>query len=246
MTTTNGIRDDGAELSYLLAQHQANTSRKLRAVVADCKYGDERELHRPGQPRHPRTDRVLAQPSAQPPREGRILSSGTLTFKYDEGHDHPVRWGRFFTGVTLTLIVVTMTMEHDLEYAGAAGWPRTAPARRSGASLNRYPRPPPPGAGAPQGSWPDRATRSPASAMAAGAKLRRGHHPAWLKRARWRQACPSRPFKTNSSPPCKTSRSCLRKGRLGYLALWTLLQQWLRQLIASPSNFPPFRSVLFA
>jgi transposase len=39
VTTTNGIRDDGAELSHLLAQHQENTARKPRAVVADCKYG---------------------------------------------------------------------------------------------------------------------------------------------------------------------------------------------------------------
>ena len=39
MTTTNGIRDDGAALSHLLAQHRANTARKPRAVVADCKYG---------------------------------------------------------------------------------------------------------------------------------------------------------------------------------------------------------------
>ena len=39
VTTTNTIRDDGAELSQLLAQHQANTARKPRAVVADCKYG---------------------------------------------------------------------------------------------------------------------------------------------------------------------------------------------------------------
>ena len=37
--TTNGIRDDGAELSHLLAQHRENTARKPRAVVADCKYG---------------------------------------------------------------------------------------------------------------------------------------------------------------------------------------------------------------
>jgi transposase len=37
--TTNGIRDDGAELPSLLSQHQANTAAKPRAVVADCKYG---------------------------------------------------------------------------------------------------------------------------------------------------------------------------------------------------------------
>lgn len=37
--TTAGIRDDGAELSHLIAQHQENTARKPRAVVADCKYG---------------------------------------------------------------------------------------------------------------------------------------------------------------------------------------------------------------
>lgn len=39
VTTTNGIRDDGAELGSLLAQHQAHTARRPRAVVADCKYG---------------------------------------------------------------------------------------------------------------------------------------------------------------------------------------------------------------
>ncbi len=39
VTTTNGIRDDGAELGRLLAQHQAHTARRPRAVVADCKYG---------------------------------------------------------------------------------------------------------------------------------------------------------------------------------------------------------------
>ncbi|MGI8821497.1 MAG: transposase, partial [Chthoniobacterales bacterium] len=39
VTTTNGIRDDGAELGRLLAQHQAHTARGPRAVVADCKYG---------------------------------------------------------------------------------------------------------------------------------------------------------------------------------------------------------------
>ena len=39
VSTTNGIRDDGAQLSQLLVQHQANTARRPRAVVADCKYG---------------------------------------------------------------------------------------------------------------------------------------------------------------------------------------------------------------
>ena len=39
LQTTNGIRDDGAELGNLIAQHQENTARKPRAVVADCKYG---------------------------------------------------------------------------------------------------------------------------------------------------------------------------------------------------------------
>lgn len=39
LQTTNGIRADGAELGNLIAQHQENTARKPRAVVADCKYG---------------------------------------------------------------------------------------------------------------------------------------------------------------------------------------------------------------
>jgi transposase len=39
LQTTNGIRDDGAELRNLLVQHQKNTACKPRAVVADCKYG---------------------------------------------------------------------------------------------------------------------------------------------------------------------------------------------------------------
>jgi len=39
LQTTNGIRDDGAQLSSLLEQHWENTAHKPRAVVADCKYG---------------------------------------------------------------------------------------------------------------------------------------------------------------------------------------------------------------
>src|SRR5450432_4722726 len=39
LQTTNGIRDDGAELCNLITQHQENTARKPRAVVANCKYG---------------------------------------------------------------------------------------------------------------------------------------------------------------------------------------------------------------
>ena len=39
LKTTNGIRDDGAELASLVTQHQEHTACKPRAVVADCKYG---------------------------------------------------------------------------------------------------------------------------------------------------------------------------------------------------------------
>jgi transposase len=37
--TTNGVRDDGAELVGLVSAHQEKTGVKPKAVVADCKYG---------------------------------------------------------------------------------------------------------------------------------------------------------------------------------------------------------------
>src|SRR5207247_1667081 len=37
--TTNGVRDDGAELGALVSAHQEKTGLKPKAVVADCKYG---------------------------------------------------------------------------------------------------------------------------------------------------------------------------------------------------------------
>ncbi|MBA3650463.1 MAG: transposase [Chthoniobacterales bacterium] len=72
LTTTTGIRDDGAELNHLLAQHQEHTAAKPRAVVADCKYGTTENfiaLARLGiRSPHGRS----AQPAAQPPAEGHL------------------------------------------------------------------------------------------------------------------------------------------------------------------------------
>ena len=54
VTTTNGVRDDGAELSHLLAQHLGEHSAQTAGGGGRLQVWDERELHRPGEPRHPR------------------------------------------------------------------------------------------------------------------------------------------------------------------------------------------------
>jgi hypothetical protein len=65
-----------------------------------------------------------------------------------------------------------------------------------------------------------------------------------FKRARWR-GLPKQTIQDQLIAILQNLKILLRKGRFGYLALLEFLQQWLRQLASSPSNLPPFRSVLF-
>ena len=244
VTTTNGIRDDGAELSYLLAQHQANTSRKPRAVVADCKYGTSANFI------------ALASQGILGAHMGDLRSRlrnhhekdiyPAERFKYDEGHDtYRCPAGRF------------LYRHHFNAHRGYYDY-RTRPgvcgALPAGRALH------PLEGGCSGGCHPDHHLLERARRQSHGPTAQRDRQRRqWLqernfaeattqhgfKRARWR-GLPKQTIQDQLIATLQNLKILLRKGRLGYLALWTLLQQWLRQLIASPSNFPPFRSVLFA
>ena len=132
VSTTNGVRDDGAELGHLLVQHQANTARKPRAVVADCKYGRARTSSPWPAKASARTWVTCAAVCATTTRRTSIqrnafsmMKGVTLT---------GVRRVVSFTGITLMATAVTMTIGHDLECVPVAGWPRTAPVPRRGAA----------------------------------------------------------------------------------------------------------------
>ena len=242
VSTTNGIRDDGAELSQLLAQHQANTARKPRAVVADCKYGTSANfiaLASQGIRAHMGDLRSRLRNHHQKdiyPAE---------RFQYDEGRDtYRCPAGRL------------LYRHHFNGHRGYYDY-RTRPGvctrcrlaahctrSKAGRSLNRYP----------DHHLLERARRQSHGPAAQRDRQRRQ----WFqernfaeaatqhgfKRARWR-GLPKQTIQDQLIATLQYLKILLRKGRLGYFALLTFLQQWLRQLIASPSNFPPFRSVLF-
>ena len=96
--------------------------------------------------------------------------------------------------------------------------------------------PPPSGAGAPSSHGPaaqrDRRRRQWLQERNfAEATTQHG-----FKRARWR-GLPKQTIQDQLIATLQNLKILLRKGRLGYFALLGFLQQWLRQLIASPSNF---------
>jgi hypothetical protein len=152
--TTHGVRDDGAELSSLISQHQENTACKAQVVVADCKYGTSANfiaLARQGIRSHMgdlRSRRRNHQQRDIYPAE---------RFAYDKRRDtYQCPAGR------------TLYRHHFNRHRGYYDY-RTRPGvcarcslaaqctrSKAGRSLNRYPWPPPSGAGAPTVSRSDR------------------------------------------------------------------------------------------
>jgi len=241
--TTNGIRDDGAELSHLLAQHQANTARKPRAVVADCKYGTSANF--------------IALAS-----QGIRAHMGDLRSRLRNHHQKDIYPAERFRydekGDTYKCPAGRLLYRHH--FNGHRGYYdyRTRPGvcarcrlaahctrSKAGRSLNRYP----------GHHLLERARRQSHGPTARRDRQRRQ----WFqernfaeattqhgfKRARWR-GLPKQTIQDQLIATLQNLKILLRKGRLGYFALFGFLQQWLRQLIASPTNCPPFRSVLFA
>ena len=242
VTTTNGIRDDGAELSHLLAQHRANTARKPRAVVADCKYGTSANfiaLASQGIRAH------MGDLHSRLRNHHEKDIYPTERFKYDQGRDtYRCPAGRL------------LYRHHFNAHRGYYDY-RTRPGvcarcrlaahctrSKAGRSLNRYP----------DHHLLERARRQSHGPTAQRDRRRRQ----WLqernfaeattqhgfKRARWR-GLPKQTIQDQLIATLQNLKILLRKNRLAYLALFGFLQQWLRQLVSSPSRFLPFRSVLF-
>ena len=243
LRTTNGIRDDGAELSNLLVQHQENTACKPRAVVADCKYGTtENFIALAGQGIRSHMGDLRSRLCNHQQKD--IYRAER--FKYDEGRDtYKCPAGR--------LLYRHHFNRHRGYYdyrtrPGVCARCRLAPhctRSKAGRSLNRYP----------GHHLLERARRQSHGPTARRDRQRRQ----WFqernfaeattqhgfKRARWR-GLPKQTIQDQLIATLQNLKILLRKGRLGSLALRKFLQQWLRQLIASPGNSPPFRSVLFA
>lgn len=242
VSTTNGVRDDGAELGRLLAQHQTNTARKPRAVVADCKYGTSANfiaLATQGIRSHMGDLRSRLHNHHQQdiyPAE---------RFKYDEKSDtYRCPAGRL------------LYRHHFNAHRGYYDY-RTCPGvcgrcrlaahctrSKAGPSLNRYP----------GHHLLERARRQSHGPSAQRDRRRRQ----WFqernfaeattqhgfKRARWR-GLSRQTMQDQLIATLQNLKILLRKGRSGFFALLRRLQHWLRQLIASPANLPRLRSLLF-
>ena len=243
VSTTNGVRDDGAELGRLLAQHQANTARKPRAVVADCKYGTSANF--------------IALAS-----QGIRSHMGDLRSRLHNHHQKDIypaeRFPYHEKSDTYRCPAGRLLYRHHFNAHRGYYDYRTRPGvcgrcrlaghctrSKAGRSLNRYP----------GHHLLERARRQSHGPTAQRDRRRRQ----WFqernfaeattqhgfKRARWR-GLSKQTIQDQLIATLQNLKILLRKGRPGYLALLKFLPQWLRQLIASPSNFPPFRSVLFA
>ena len=243
VTTTNGVRDDGAELSHLLAQHQANTARKPRAVVADCKYGTSANFIALA------SQGIRAHMGDLRSRLRNHHEKGIYPaerFHYDESRDtYKCPAGR--------LLYRHHFNGHRGYYdyrtrPGVCGRCRLAPhctRSKAGRSLNRYR----------DHHLLERARRQSHGPAAQRDRQRRQ----WLqernfaeattqhgfKRARWR-GLPKQTIQDQLIATLQNLKILLRKGRLGFLALLGFLPQRLRRLIFSSSNLPPLRPALFA
>jgi transposase len=241
--TTNGIRDDGAELASLVVQHQANTACKPRAVVADCKYGTTENfiaLAEQGIRAHMGDLRSRLRNHQQKdiyPAE---------RFQYDERRDtYKCPAGR------------TLYRHHFNRHRGYHDY-RTRPGvcgrcalaaqctrAKAGRSLNRYP----------GHHLLERARRQSHGPAARRDRQRRQ----WFqernfaeaatqhgfKRARWRGLA-RQTIQDQLIAALQNLKILLRRGGLDYLALLELLQRWLKTLQASRCDFLVLAKVLFA
>ena len=243
LQTTNGIRDDGAELGNLIAQHQENTACKPHAVVADCKYGTSANfiaLAGQGIRSHMGDLRSRLRNHQQKdiyPAE---------RFKYDEGRDtYKCPAGR------------TLYRHHFNGHRGyydyrtrpgVCGRCRLAPhctRSKAGRSLNRY-----------LGHHLLERARRQSHGPAAGRDRQRRQ---WLqernfaeattqhgfKRARWRGLA-KQTIQDQLIATLQNLKILLRQAGLGYLALLDFLQKCLRQLTAIRGDLQLFGHVLFA
>ena len=231
--TTNGIRDDGAELGQLLAQHQANTARKPRAVVADCKYGTtENFIALAGQGIRSHMGDLRSRLSNHH-QQGIYPAE---RFRYDEKSDtYRCPAGRL------------LYRHHFNAHRGYYDY-RTRPGvcgrcrlvtrctrAQTGRSLNRYP----------GHHLLERARRQSHGPSAQRDRQRRQ----WFqernfaeattqhgfKRARWR-GLNKQTIQDQLIATLQNLKILLRKGGLGYFALWAFLPQWLKQLNALPPD----------
>jgi len=243
LQTTNGIRDDGAELGNLIAQHQENTARKPRTVVADCKYGTSANfiaLAGQGIRSHMGDLRSRLRNHQQKdiyPAE---------RFRYDEGRDtYKCPAGR------------TLYRHHFNAHRGYYDY-RTRPGvcgrchlaaqctrSKAGRSLNRYP----------GHHLLERARRQSHGPAARRDRQRRQ----WLqernfaeattqhgfKRARWRGLA-KQTIQDQLIATLQNLKILLRRAGLAYFKLLELLQRCLRQLAAIQSDLQLTTGALFA
>ena len=243
LQTTNGIRDDGAELGNLIAQHQENTARKPRAVVADCKYGTRENfiaLARQGIRAHMSDLRSRLRNHQQKdiyPAE---------RFAYDEGRDtYKCPAGRL------------LYRHHFNRHRGYYDY-RTRPGvcgrcalaaqctrSKAGRSLNRYP----------GHHFLERARRQSHGPTARRDRQRRQ----WFqernfaeattqhgfKRARWRGLA-KQTIQDQLIATLQNLKILLRRAGFDYFALLELLQRCLRRLAATRGDFQLFQQASFA
>ncbi len=243
LQTTNGIRDDGAELGNLIAQHQENTARKPRAVVADCKYGTTENfiaLARQGIRAHMSDLRSRLRNHQQKdiyPAE---------RFAYDEGRDtYKCPAGRL------------LYRHHFNRHRGYYDY-RTRPGvcgrcalaaqctrSKAGRSLNRYP----------GHHFLERARRQSHGPTARRDRQRRQ----WFqernfaeattqhgfKRARWRGLA-KQTIQDQLIATLQNLKILLRRAGFDYFALLELLQRCLRRLAATRGDFQLFQQASFA
>ena len=243
LQTTNGIRDDGAELSNLLEQHLENTAHKPRAVVADCKYGTSANfiaLAGQGIRSHMADLRSRLRNHQQKdiyPAERFAYDEGRDTYKCPAGR---TLYRHHFNG-------------HRGYYdyrtrPGVCGRCRLAPhctRSQAGRSLNRYP----------GHHLLERARRQSHGPAARRDRKRRQ----WLqernfaeattqhgfKRARWRGLA-KQTIQDQLIATLQNLKILLRRAGLGYFRLLELLQRCLRQLAAIQSDLQLTTGALFA
>ena len=243
LQTTNGIRDDGAELGNLIAQHQENTACKPHAVVADCKYGTSANfitLAGQGIRSHMADLRSRLRNHQQKdiyPAERFAYDEGRDTYKCPAGR---TLYRHHFNG-------------HRGYYdyrtrPGVCGRCRLAPhctRSQAGRSLNRYP----------GHHLLERARRQSHGPAARRDRKRRQ----WLqernfaeattqhgfKRARWRGLA-KQTIQDQLIATLQNLKILLRRAGLGYFTLLELLQRCLRQLAALQSDLQPTTGALFA
>src|SRR5450432_615803 len=233
LQTTNGIRDDGAQLSSLLEQHLENTAHKPRAVVADCKYGTpENFIALAGQGIRSHMGDLRSRLRNHQQKD--IYPAER--FKYDEGRDtYKCPAGR------------TLYRHHFNRHRGyydyrtrpgVCGRCRLAPyctRSKAGRSLNRYP----------GHHFLERARRQSHGPAARRDRQRRQ----WLqernfaeattqhgfKRARWRGLA-KQTIQDQLIATLQNLKILLRRAGLAYFKLLELLQRCLRQLAAIQSD----------